>query len=151
MSGDEMVIRFDKVSFEYGHNKRLLEEVSFSVRRGMKVTLMGQNGAGKSTLFGLITGAIAPESGKISINSDLSIATAPQVIPRKEMDITVREFFERRFQKKIYDIDPKIDDVLEVVNLSAPNERLIKSFSGGQQARLPPRLGYYPKPGYPAS
>ncbi len=136
MSGDEMVIRFDKVSFEYGHNKRLLEEVSFSVRRGMKVTLMGQNGAGKSTLFGLITGAIAPESGKISINSDLSIATAPQVIPRKEMDITVREFFERRFLKKIYDIDPKIDDVLEVVNLSAPNERLIKSFSGGQQARL---------------
>ncbi|MFZ2357121.1 MAG: ABC-F family ATP-binding cassette domain-containing protein [Candidatus Omnitrophota bacterium] len=136
MSGNEMAVRFDKVSFEYGHNKRLLDEVSFSVRRGMKVTLMGQNGAGKSTLFGLIMGAIAPESGKISINQDLSIATAPQVIPRKETDITVREFFERRFSKKIYDIDPKIDEVLEVVNLSAPHERPIKSFSGGQQARL---------------
>ncbi|MFH1192989.1 MAG: ABC-F family ATP-binding cassette domain-containing protein [Candidatus Jorgensenbacteria bacterium] len=136
MSGDEMVVRFNKVSFEYGHNKRLLEEASFSVRRGIKVTLMGQNGAGKSTLFGLITGVIAPESGKIHIDRNLSIATAPQVMPRKEADITVREFFERRFSKKIYDIDPKIDEVLKVVNLSAPHEKPIKSFSGGQQARL---------------
>ena len=131
-----MAMRFDNVSFEYGHNKRLLKEVSFSVRRGMKVTLMGQNGAGKSTIFGLIMGVIAPESGKIHINQGLSIATAPQVMPRKEMDITIKEFFERRFPKKIYDIDPKIDDALEIVNLSAPHERLIKSFSGGQQARL---------------
>ncbi|TSA44507.1 ABC transporter ATP-binding protein [bacterium] len=150
MSGDEMVLRFDKVSFEYGHHKRLLEEVSFSVRRGMKVTLMGQNGSGKSTIFGLIMRSILPESGRVQIDQDISIATASQVMPRKEMDITVREFFERRFlpmarpsrildkigTNKIYDIDPRIDDVLEVVNLSAPHDRLIKSFSGGQQARL---------------
>ncbi len=97
MSENKMVVRFDKVSFEYGHNKRLLNEVSFSVRRGMKVTLMGQNGAGKSTLFGLVMGTIAPESGHVRMDPDLSIATAPQVMPRKETDITVREFFERRF------------------------------------------------------
>ena len=36
----------------------------------------------------------------------------------------------------MYDIDPKIDNVLEVVNLHAPRDRSIKSFSGGQQARL---------------
>ncbi|MEK7495841.1 MAG: ATP-binding cassette domain-containing protein, partial [Patescibacteria group bacterium] len=39
-----------------------MDEVSFSVRRGMKVALMGQNGAGKSTLFKLITGIIKPTS-----------------------------------------------------------------------------------------
>ncbi len=131
-----MVLRFDKVSFEYGHHKHLLEEVSFSVRRGMKVTLMGQNGAGKSTLFGLIMGTIAPESGRIQIDQKFSIATASQVMPREEINMTVREFFEKRFLRKIYDIDPKIDDVLQVVNLSAPHDRIIKSFSGGQQARL---------------
>ena len=54
MSGDEMAMRFDNVSFEYGHNKRLLKEGEFSVRRGMKVTLMGQNGAGKSTISVLL-------------------------------------------------------------------------------------------------
>ncbi len=136
MPGDEMVLRFDKVSFEYGHHKKLLEEASFSVRRGMKVTLMGQNGAGKSTIFGLIMRAISPESGRVQISQEISTATAPQVIPRKEMELSVREFFEKRFSKKIYDIDPKIDGVLEVVNLSAPHDRIIKSFSGGQQARL---------------
>jgi len=48
----------------------------------------------------------------------------------------VREFFEKRFARKIYNIDPRIDAVCEVVNLNAPYDRIIKSFSGGQQARL---------------
>ena len=54
-SGDT-VVRFDDVSFEFGHNKPILDQVSFTVRRGTKITLMGQNGAGKSTIFGLIKG-----------------------------------------------------------------------------------------------
>ena len=56
----DTLLRFDKVSFEFGPNKPILDEVSFSVRRGMKITLMGQNGSGKSTLFNLITGAEKP-------------------------------------------------------------------------------------------
>ncbi|MBI5913535.1 ABC-F family ATP-binding cassette domain-containing protein [Candidatus Azambacteria bacterium] len=136
MAQNEIIIRFDEVSFEYGHTKPILHEVSFSVRRGMKIALMGQNGAGKSTLFSLITREARPESGKVSIDAGLSIATARQVIPRDQLDLTVREFFEKCFPKKVYDIDPRIDAVLEVVHLSAPHERTIKSFSGGQQARL---------------
>lgn len=136
MASNEVVIRFEGVSFEYGSNKPILEEATFSVRRGMKVTLMGQNGAGKSTLFGLITGTSQPEAGKINLSQQLSIATAPQVIPRTEMDLTIREFFAKRFSKVIYDIDPRIDKILEVVQLSAPHDRIVKSFSGGQQARL---------------
>ena len=136
MSQNEIIIRFDDVSFEYGHTKPILHEVSFSVRRGMKIALMGQNGAGKSTLFSLIMKTAQPESGKVSIDTNLSIATARQVIPRDQLDLTVREFFEKCFPKKTYDIDPRIDAVLEVVHLSAPCDRVIKSFSGGQQARL---------------
>jgi ATPase subunit of ABC transporter with duplicated ATPase domains len=97
---------------------------------------MGQNGSGKSTMFQLITGALQPESGSISIANKLSIATARQVIPRGEMHLTVREFFEKCFSEKIYNIDPRIDEILEVVNLQAPHDRIVKSFSGGQQARL---------------
>ena len=55
------------------------------------------------------------------------------------MELTVREFFEKCFDRKIYDIDPRIDEVLEVVNLKGHEKlhsRIIKSFSGGQQARL---------------
>ena len=58
------------------------------------------------------------------------------MIPRAELTLTVREFFEKMFDKKVYDIDPRIDEVLEIVNLKAPKDRIISSFSGGQQARL---------------
>ena len=144
MSASEIVVRFEKVSFERGHNKPILDEVSFSVRRGMKMTLMGQNGAGKSTMFGLITGIIEPESGSIHNAHGISIAAARQVIPRAELALTVRGFFQSMFPNKVYDIDPRIDEGLEVVNLNAPvrqaqgkpHERLVSSFSGGQQARL---------------
>lgn len=139
MSHGEVIIRFEKVSFEYGHNKPILEEVDFSVRRGMKVTVMGQNGAGKSTLFGLITGAFSPEDGNVHLKNGATIALSRQVIPRDELELTVREFFEKCFDEKIYDIDPRIDKILEVVNLKGHenvHERKIKTFSGGQQARI---------------
>ena len=56
MAKPETILSFDEVSFEYGPNKPILDRVDFSVRRGSKITFMGQNGAGKSTIFALITG-----------------------------------------------------------------------------------------------
>lgn len=135
----ETIVRFDKVSFEWGINKPILDEVSFSIRRGAKLTLMGQNGAGKSTIFGLILGTSAPENGIINVMNGVSIASSRQVIPRNEMELTVREFFKKCFIEKVYDIDPRIDEILEVVNLKGHekvHDRVINTFSGGQQARL---------------
>ena len=139
MAKDEAVLRFEKVSFGYGENYPLMTEVDFSVRRGTKTTIMGQNGAGKSTLFGLITGKLIPDDGIINIVNGVSIALSRQVIPRDELDLTVREFFQKCFKEKVYDIDPRIDDNLEVVNLKGHDkvhDRIVRSFSGGQQARL---------------
>lgn len=136
MGREEALVRFEDVSFEYGPTKPILEEANFAIRRGMKLAIMGQNGAGKSTILSLITGEHIPESGSIHTQARLTIATAKQVIPRDQLDLTVREFFEKCFPDKVYDIDPRIDDVLEVVHLSVPHDRIVRSFSGGQQARL---------------
>ncbi len=136
MAGNDVVLRFNNVSFEYGQRKPILSEVSFGLRSGTKFALMGQNGAGKSTIFQLIMGTLTPEDGAINRENGLTIATARQVIPRDQMELTVREFFERCFTEKVYDIDPRIDEILEVVNLHAPHDRIVKTFSGGQQARL---------------
>ncbi len=152
MAQDGVILRFEEVSFEHGPNKPILDEVNFTVRRGNKVTLMGQNGGGKTTIFGLIAGALPkekregaeetphgsykPESGRVMLVNGLTVATSKQVIPRAELDLTVRAFFEKRFSEKVYDIDPRIDAVLEAVNLNAPHDRIVRSFSGGQQARL---------------
>ena len=139
MAKEETLVRFEHVSFEYNSNKPILDSVDFNVRRGTKITIMGQNGAGKSTIFGLITGLYQPEDGTINISRGVTIAIARQVIPRPELDLTVRDFFQKCFENKQYDIDPRIDEVLEVVNLKGHekiHDRIVKSFSGGQQARL---------------
>src|SRR3989344_4790927 len=132
----EVIIRFNEVVFDFGHQKPILSGATFSVRRGAKVTLMGQNGAGKSTVFRLITGELSPEEGEVIIERGLSIATGRQVILRDQLEYSVLEFFERAFTEKIYNIEPKIKKVLEAVHLSAPLDRKLKTFSGGQQARL---------------
>jgi ATPase subunit of ABC transporter with duplicated ATPase domains len=143
MSKGAGIITFKDVSFEYNATRPILHETSIVVRRGAKLTLMGQNGAGKSTIFELIRGKLHPEEGDIHIEPRTTIAIARQIIPREEMTQTVREFFEACFTEKIYNIDVRIDKVLEVVNLTPPEdqidsfkERTIGSFSGGQQARL---------------
>jgi len=136
MTQGEVIMRFDKASFAYGHNKPILDEVDFSVRQGSKITLMGQNGAGKSTIFQLMTGALKPDSGAVNLGTGVTVAMAKQVISRDLLHLTVREFFQSCFKEKVYDIDPKIDEVLGIVNLIADNDKIIKSFSGGQQARL---------------
>jgi ATP-binding cassette subfamily F protein 3 len=147
---DEVILRFEDVSFEYEQNKPILEGVSFSVRKNTKITIMGQNGGGKSTMFGLITKKEKPDLGNVFVSNNLTIAISRQVIPRDELSMTVREFFQKAFQDsvdaglrkdtgKIHDIDPRIDDVLEVVNLKGHekmHERIMNTFSGGQQARL---------------
>ncbi len=144
MSKSAGLISFVDVSFEHNAITPILAETNFSVRRGAKVTLMGQNGAGKSTLFKLITGENAADEGVVNIAPRTSIALSRQVIPKDEMSLTLRAFFEKCFTEKVYDIDPKIDAILEVVNLTPPaddikdsfKERIVSSFSGGQQARL---------------
>ncbi|MEI7719896.1 MAG: ABC-F family ATP-binding cassette domain-containing protein [bacterium] len=136
MAKEETILRFEGVSFGFGHNKPILKEVNFNVRRGAKFALMGQNGAGKSTLFGLIVGDTRPESGTVHTAKGLRIATARQVIPREQLSLSVREFFEACFKEKVYAIDPKIEKVLEAVHLVVPFEKKVKELSGGQQARL---------------
>ena len=98
---------------------------------------MGQNGAGKSTLFKLITGAIKPTSGNISVDKRLVVATAHQVISPSDMVLTVEEYFQKYLGDiEIYELNRRLSSVLVAVNLKAPLDKIIKSFSGGQQARL---------------
>jgi len=133
----EILIRFAGVSFEFAHNKPILDATSFTVRSGMKITLMGQNGAGKSTLFKLITSAYKPMSGEISIHKGRTIAAAPQVMAREDQDLTVQAFFHKRIPDAApHQVKSAMSKALDAVNLIAPLEKIIRSFSGGQQARL---------------
>lgn len=137
MTTNETVIRFSKVAFEFSPQKVILDEADFSVRSGMKMTIMWQNGAGKSTIFKLIMGDLKPRYGTISIDRGLRIAIAQQVVQPEDKSLTVQAFFRKYFaDDSVYNIDAKISQVLDVVNLKAPLDRIVSSFSWGQQARL---------------
>lgn len=131
-----VLIRFDKVVFHHDEDHPILDEASFSIRENAKITLMGQNGAGKSTIFKLLTGVYKPNEGQIHVQKDATVAIGLQVMAREHMENTVREFFAHAFKDVPYNLDGRIKDVLETVNLHAPLEKKIKDFSGGQQARL---------------
>lgn len=137
MTKEENVIRFQEVSFEYSESKKvILEEVNFNVRRGMKITLMGQNGAGKSTIFKMITGEIKPDHGKIHMDPANRVAISKQIMDPQYKDLTIREFFETAFEEIPSNLEKKISEVLLMVNFNPPLNRKINACSGGQQARL---------------
>lgn len=137
MSNDTgTIVSFDRVTFGFKENKPLLDEINFSVRRGSKITIMGQNGAGKSTILKLIMCAIRPQSGTVNVLPGLTVAAAHQVIANADRGLTVTEFFLKYYGEHTYDIGRRIDEVLEIVNFKASHDRIIKSFSGGQQAKL---------------
>jgi ATP-binding cassette, subfamily F, member 3 len=133
---EEVILRFDNVTFEYIHKRPLIEEASFSVRRGSKITLMGQNGAGKSTLFDLIRGELKPKSGRISLTNDAVVGSARQVITRDEYKLTIEDYLAQEFEIVPKNIKSQISKVMNAVNLDIPIERKVGELSGGQQARL---------------
>lgn len=64
---------FDNVSFAYEEEKEVLHDISFSVKAGTVVALVGSSGSGKSTIAGLAASFLNPQSGTITVDGhDLS-------------------------------------------------------------------------------
>lgn len=137
MANNDVVLRFDEVTFLYSETKPILDEASFSVRRGAKMALMGQNGAGKTTLFSLILAEKTPKSGNIFLTpKDATVGIAKQVVTTEQSAMTVRDFFASTFKEVPRNLDKQIADVLDAVNLKTSLTKLVREHSGGQQARL---------------
>jgi ATP-binding cassette, subfamily B (MDR/TAP), member 7 len=61
-------IEFENVSFSYGAERRILDNVSFVVPAGSKAAIVGPSGCGKSTVLRLLYGLYKPEDGRILID-----------------------------------------------------------------------------------
>jgi len=66
--GEIKSIEFQNVSFSYDADEPVLKNVSFKVRKGDKIAIVGSNGAGKTTLIKLLCGLYEPTSGRVLIN-----------------------------------------------------------------------------------
>lgn len=136
MAQDNVVIRFDNVSFEYNDTKIILDEANFSVRKNSIVTIIGQNGAGKSTIFKLLLGKLKPTGGKINLETGTRIGIAEQMVPPEKADMTILEYFKATIPEKEYGIEGDIKKIFGSVNLDIPLTKKVKDLSGGQKARL---------------
>ena len=72
-----MLITCENVCFGYD-DKRILENVSFTVNEGERIGLIGGNGEGKTTLLKLLTRDLLPDEGKIFTKSNLKIGYLEQ-------------------------------------------------------------------------
>ena len=65
----DVSIEFENVCFAYpGTNKQVLSNLSFNIKSGEKVAIVGQNGEGKTTIIKLLLGLFQPDKGEIRIN-----------------------------------------------------------------------------------
>ena len=124
---------------EYGKNERFLalDDVSFEVRRGERVGIIGQNGAGKSTLLKLISRVTAPTSGMIGLNG--RVASMLEVGTGFHQELTGRENIYMNgailgMTRK--EIDTKIDDIIAFSECSRFIDTPVKRYSSGMYVKL---------------
>jgi subfamily B ATP-binding cassette protein MsbA len=83
-------IRYEHVSFAYQPGRAVLEDVSFEVRRGEVVALVGSSGAGKSTAMDLLARFYDPTAGRITLDgADLREGTVASL--RAQLGIVTQE------------------------------------------------------------
>lgn len=88
--GEKMLEAID-LSFSY-HEKPLIQNVSFSMKKGEKIAIIGKNGRGKSTLLRLIGADLKPKSGTIKASENLRIGYFGQThIDRLNPSHTIEE------------------------------------------------------------
>ena len=82
-SGNEVLVTDSlKMGFE---NRPLFDNVSFQVRRGERVFLLGPNGCGKTTLLRILNGQLAPLKGTVRLGAKVTIGYYDQTQERLDM------------------------------------------------------------------
>lgn len=110
-------ICLSKISKNYGYNQ-VLNDLTFDIKTGERVALIGSNGCGKTTTLRLIMGKETPDNGTVSIRNGVSIGYLTQ-IPEKENDnVTAREVYLRGL-KELIDLENKIKNFINNMNSSS--------------------------------
>jgi spermidine/putrescine ABC transporter ATP-binding subunit len=146
VSQDEEVVKLEQVRKEFG-DIVAVDDVDLSIRDGEILTLLGPSGCGKTTTLRMIAGFETPSSGEIFINGSNVSEIPPykrdtgMVFQRyalfKHMTVADNIAFGLKMQGVPGgEIDQRVDEILEMVQLPQLKNRYPAELSGGQQQRV---------------
>ena len=123
--------------YEDGEIFLALDDISFEVKKGERVGIIGHNGAGKSTLLKLISRITAPTSGDIWMNG--RVASMLEVGTGFHGELTGRENIYMNgaiLGMKKKEIDAKIEDIIEFSECRQFIDTPVKRYSSGMYVKL---------------
>ena len=118
-------------------NRQVLKNISFNVKKGEAVALVGHNGCGKSTTLKLLTKIMYPDQGTIEMQGrvssliELGAGFHPDMSGRKNIYINASIF---GLTKK--EIDARVDDIIEFSELREFIDNPVRTYSSGMYMRL---------------
>lgn len=114
-----------------------LQDVSFEVKRGETVGIIGRNGSGKSTLLQIICGTLNPSSGQVAAHGriaallELGAGFNPEFTGRENVYISATLYGLTRAQ-----VDERLNDIMEFADIGEFIDQPVKAYSSGMFVRL---------------
>jgi ABC-type proline/glycine betaine transport system ATPase subunit len=137
------------ISFQYAPKKEILSNISFNLKEGQHLCVMGESGSGKSTLLKAIYGLLDLKKGSIYWKNQEVLGPAFHLVPGMSFFKYVAQDFDLmpytsvaenigKFLSRFYpeEKEQRTKELLEVIEMSSFANEKVKTLSGGQQQRV---------------
>ncbi|MBI4001970.1 MAG: ABC transporter ATP-binding protein [Nitrospira defluvii] len=126
-----------RTSTQYYREVLAVENISFEVKKGETLGIIGRNGSGKSTLLQLIVGTLYPTSGSVEIDGrmaallELGAGFHPEFTGRENVFLNAA-----LFGLSQQDVDAQLEDILAFADIGIAIDQPVKTYSSGMVVRL---------------
>ncbi len=144
------MLQVNNISFSYKKpNKAVLRDISFNIKQGEHLCIMGESGCGKSTLLKVIYGLFDVDEGYIFWKDEQVLGPEHHLVPGMDFFKYVAQDFDlmpyisvseniKKFLSRFYpeEAQKRTNELLEVIEMAPFADEMVKNLSGGQQQRV---------------